>query len=78
MLAEGPEAKVREWFKEGEWNELKIVAKGEGVKLYLNGNLTVDYTEEQKDIPRDGIIGLQIHSGPPTEALYRNIQIREF
>ncbi|MEM7476309.1 MAG: DUF1080 domain-containing protein [Planctomycetota bacterium] len=77
MLAEGPADKVKEWFKDGQWNELKIVATGDSVKLYLNGNITVDYTEEDKDIGKSGIIGLQIHSGPPTEALYRNIRIRE-
>lgn len=77
MLAEGPEDKVTKWLKEGEWNELKILAKGNHVQLFLNGKLTVDYKEQDKDIPTRGIIGLQIHSGPPTEALYRKIRIRE-
>ena len=77
MLAEGPAEDVKKWTKEGEWNELKIIAKGAHIQLFLNGQLTVDYTEKDKDIDRRGIIGLQIHSGPPTEALYRNIRIKE-
>ena len=77
MLADAPAEKSMEWTKKGEWNELRIVAKGETIELYLNGNLSVDYTEKDPKIERTGIIGLQIHSGPPTEALYRRIQIKE-
>jgi hypothetical protein len=77
LLADAPAEKSMEWTKKGEWNELRIVAKGARIELYLNGNLSVDYTEKDPKIERSGIIGLQIHSGPPTEALYRNIQIKE-
>lgn len=77
LLADAPAEKSAGWTKKGEWNELRIVAKGDKIELYLNGNLSVDYTEKDPKIERSGIIGLQIHSGPPTEALYRNIQIKE-
>lgn len=77
MLAEGPADKLKKWVKEGEWNELRIKALGDRIQLFLNGHKTIDFTETDKDIPRTGIIGLQIHSGPPTEAWYRNIRIRD-
>lgn len=77
LLADAPPEKSAAWTKKGEWNELRIVAKGDKIELYLNGNLSVDYTEKDPAIERSGIIGLQIHSGPPTEALYRNIQIKD-
>ena len=77
MLAEGPAESVAKWTKEGDWNELFIVASGSKIKLFLNGNQTIDYVEEDASIAKRGIIGLQIHSGPPTEALYRNIRIKE-
>ncbi len=76
MLAEGPKEKLTGWVKDGEWNELRILAKGNRIQLFLNGHETVDYTEKDAEIPRRGVIGLQIHSGPPTEAWYRNIRIR--
>ncbi len=76
MLAEGPAESVAKWTKEGDWNELRVVCSGPKVRIYLNGNQTIDYTEEEASIARTGIIGLQIHSGPPTEALYRNIRIK--
>jgi hypothetical protein len=36
----------------------------------------VDYTEADPDIELTGIICLQIHSGPPAEIRYRNLEIR--
>ena len=62
--------------KKDDWNELRIVCKGHRIQIFVNGKQTVDYTEKEDGIPQTGIIGLQIHSGPPTECWYRNIQIR--
>lgn len=76
LLAEGDKAKVPDWLKKEDWNELTVRAEGDRVQLWLNGNLTVDYKETDDKIARTGIIGLQIHSGPPTEAWYRNIRIK--
>lgn len=76
MLAEGPADRLPKWVKEGEWNELWIRAVGDDIALFVNGHPTVQYTERDAEIARSGIIGLQIHSGPPTEAWYRKIRIR--
>lgn len=62
--------------KPGEWNDYSIHCAGKCVKLWLNGVPTVDYMEEDASIEQKGILGLQIHSGPPSEAWYRNIRIR--
>ena len=77
MLAEGPADSLPKWVKEGDWNELRVLAQADRIQIFLNGHPTIDYTEKDKDIARTGIIGLQIHSGPPTEAWYRKIRIRE-
>lgn len=76
MLVEGPADQLPKWVKEGEWNELWIRAIGDKIALFVNGHPTVEYTEQDTELSRSGIIGLQIHSGPPTEAWYRNIRIR--
>lgn len=77
MLAEAPKESLQQWVKTGDWNQLRIVTQGKRIQIFLNGHQTVDYTEADSAIPTTGIIGLQIHSGPPTEAWYRNIRIRE-
>jgi hypothetical protein len=77
MLAQAPQEKVNSWVKpRGEWNKLRVFAKGPVIKIWLNGKQTVDFTEPQKDIPLTGKLGLQIHGGPPLECHYRKIQIK--
>jgi hypothetical protein len=76
MLAEGDKEQVPSWLKKDDWNELTVRADKDRIKIWLNGHLTVDYTETDPAIAKTGIIGLQIHSGPPSEAWYRNIRIK--
>lgn len=60
-----------------DWNEYVIRCQGRRVQLWINGQQTVDYTEPDESIPQVGVIGLQIHGGPPSEAWYKDIQLRE-
>ena len=76
MLAEpGPEL-GKKLVKPDQWNAMRVICKGPRVQIFVNGERTVDYTEMDENIPQHGKIGLQIHSGKPSEAWYRNIRIR--
>jgi len=77
FLAEGDDEKTKRVFKPNDWNELVIRCEGSRTQIWLNDYQTVDYTEKEKDIAAKGIIGLQIHSGPPAEAWYKDIVIRD-
>ena len=77
MLAEPEAESTRKIVKTGDWNQMRIVCKADRIQIFLNGKKTVDYVEKDDKIPRAGVIGLQIHSGKPTEGWYRNIQIME-
>ncbi|OAI39375.1 hypothetical protein AYO40_05855 [Planctomycetaceae bacterium SCGC AG-212-D15] len=63
--------------KHNEWNDYVIRAEGPRIRLWLNGTVTVDYTEKDDKIERTGIIGLQIHGGAKAKALYKDIRIEE-
>jgi hypothetical protein len=63
--------------KRGDWNQYVIRCEGKRIRLSVNGLQTVDYTEPDETIPQHGIIGLQIHGGPPSEAWYKDITIEE-
>lgn len=77
MLAQAPQEQVNSWVKpKGEWNKLKIWTKGPSIKIWLNGQQTVDFKETQTNIPFTGFLGLQIHSGPPLECHYRKIELK--
>jgi len=59
------------------WNDYLIRCEGKRLRLWLNGVLTVDYTENDPKIPLKGYIGLQIHGGGKSEAQYKSITIEE-
>jgi ketosteroid isomerase-like protein len=61
--------------KRDDWNEYEIRAEGRRIRLAINGHQTVDYTEADETIEQKGCICLQIHSGPPSEAWYKDIAI---
>ncbi|MCE9532017.1 MAG: DUF1080 domain-containing protein [Planctomycetes bacterium] len=60
-----------------DWNEYTIRCEGPRIRLWLNGTLTVDYSEADEKIDRTGIIGLQIHGGAKSKVFYKDIRIEE-
>jgi len=76
VLAQPEPAQLTRILKPGDWNDYVIRCQGQRIQLWINGFQTVDYTEPDSHIEQTGIIGLQVHSGPPTEAWYRNITLR--
>ncbi len=56
------------FFKPNEWNRYEIRCEGKRIRLFINGTQTVDYTEPDPKIPLEGVIAVQIHGGPPSEA----------
>jgi hypothetical protein len=59
----------------GEWNDYEIRAEGQRIQLFLNGQQTVDYTEPDTSLPKEGLIGLQIHGGGKALVSYKDIVI---
>jgi hypothetical protein len=71
-----PEAKVLEKLvKHGDWNEYVIRCEGPRIRLWLNGTLTVDYTEKDDKIDHTGVIGLQVHGGAKAKVYYKSVTI---
>jgi len=77
VLAKADAGKVRAVLKRADWNDYEIRCEGRRIRLAINGLTTVDYTEPDETIEQAGLIGLQIHGGPPSEAWYRNLRIEE-
>lgn len=78
MLAQPDPKVIAEAVKLEDWNEYRIRCQGKRIQLWINGRQTVDYTEPDDKIEQRGLIGLQIHAGPPSEAWYKDITIEEF
>jgi hypothetical protein len=77
VLAQAPAEAVKKILKRDDWNEYVIRAEGKHIQLFINGLKTVDYMEEDAKIEDYGVIAVQIHSGPPSEAWYKDITIQE-
>jgi putative membrane-bound dehydrogenase-like protein len=69
LVKEGGEKFV----KENEWNDYIVEAVGPHVKIWINGNLVCDYDDPK--LSRRGVIGLQVHSGGPTDVRFKEIKL---
>ncbi|HXJ37803.1 MAG TPA: family 16 glycoside hydrolase, partial [Bryobacteraceae bacterium] len=60
------------------WNQYHIIARGPVMLQILNGHLisgTID--EDVKNFVPEGLVGFQMHVGPPFKVEYRNILYRK-
>ena len=62
------------WF---DFFERYVVPGIEGKIRFNEVVQTVDYTEPEENIEATGHIAVQIHGGPPSEAWYKDIRIKE-
>lgn len=76
LVAKSNIDEVNKVLRRGDWNQYEIRCEGKRIRAYINGLMTVDYTEPDDSIPQFGKIGLQIHGGGKTEVSYRNIWVQ--
>src|SRR5437764_1634749 len=63
--------------KAGEWNEYIITAKGNHLMQKLNGNVTVEITDnDTKKRMMEGILALQLHAGEPMLVQFKEITLK--
>lgn len=77
ILAAADKAVIAAVLKLDDWNDYTIRCEGPRIQLWINGRQTVDYTEPDDKIERSGIIGVQIHGGPPSEAWYKDLRLKK-
>lgn len=69
---------LRNNIKSESWNDCRIVAKGNRLQHYINGILMSDVTDNDKVNGKlKGLLGVQVHVGPPMKVEYRNIMIKQ-
>ena len=63
----------------GDWNAVHISARGNTLMHALNGRLmSVVIDDDEANRPVDGLIGVQVHVGPPMKVEYRNIRLKDW
>lgn len=74
----GDSAAIQASIKKEDWNEYRIVAKGNHVQHFINGLQTIDVTDEDPaNAPKEGLLALQIHAGPPMVVQFKNFKLVE-
>lgn len=70
-------AELLKHIRRQEWNDYRILADGSDILLQINGATFTEVSDYQKDMAASsGVIGLQIHPGPPMKVQFRNLRIR--
>jgi len=71
------EASGEPWFKLEEWHEYHLICAGNHLTLKVDDRLAADVIDnDPKQFAAQGILGLQLHSGPPTIAQFKDIQVK--
>jgi len=66
------------YIKSDGWNECHLVVQGNRMRHYINGVLMSDITDNDTlNRTSEGLIGVQVHVGPPMEVAFRNIRLKE-
>lgn len=73
LLSIADSAKVERLLRRNEWNDYEVRTQGRRIQIFLNGEQTVDYTEEDQNIPQSGHIAFQIHGGGKAVVAYKDI-----
>ena len=68
-------------FKDGAWNQYRVVAEGARIRIWINGQPIEDLRDEEVyKAHAQGFIGLQVHGvakgSGPYEVAWRNIRIK--
>lgn len=73
----GDGAELKGLIKGADWNDLHIIARGNTLIQVLNGRvMSMLIDDDTANRKLDGLIGIQVHLGPPMKMEVRNIRIK--
>jgi hypothetical protein len=60
------------------WNSCRLIIKGNRLQHFVNGTLMSDVTDNDPvNRKQEGLLGVQVHVGPPMKVEYRNILLKK-
>lgn len=77
LLAIADSIQIKRLLRPNDWNDYEIQTEGRHIRILLNGEQTISYTEEDLTIPQSGLIAFQIHGGGKAEVHYKDIILEE-
>jgi hypothetical protein len=74
----GKSEDIQAAIKKEDWNEYVVIAKGNHLQHFINGNQTIDVIDEDAvKGAKEGVLALQIHVGGPMTVQFKNVRIKE-
>jgi len=74
----GTAESLQEKIKSEDWNEIHLVVKGNRLQHYVNGVLMSDVTDnDAANRKMTGLLGVQVHVGPPMKVEFRNMRLKQ-
>lgn len=68
-----------EYYKPNSWNRFTVIARGTHILQRINGYPVVEFIDNSRDSRREGLLGLQVHSGRgPFLNEFKYIRIKPF
>lgn len=69
---------LKELIKSGDWNQLHVIARGNVLIHAVNGRvMSIVLDDDAEGRRSEGLLGLQLHAGPPMKVEFRNILLRK-
>ena len=73
----GDRAELQKKVLKEDWNQVHIIAKGNLMQHFTNGVLMSEVCDEDPEKRMmTGLLGVQVHVGPPMKIEYRNIRVK--
>ncbi len=72
----GDPAALQELIDLDGWNSFHVIARGNHYIHKINGQVMVDVIDNDPNAPTSGLLGLQVHRGPPMTVKFRNILLK--
>jgi hypothetical protein len=74
----GDKAELQAKVLKEDWNEVHIIAKGNLLQHFTNGVLMSEVRDEDPGKRKmTGLLGVQVHVGPPMKIEFRNIRLKK-
>ncbi|MDG1279163.1 MAG: DUF1080 domain-containing protein [Algoriphagus sp.] len=74
----GDRAELGAKIKKEDWNEIHLIVKGNVMQHFVNGILMSEvHDEDAKNRMMSGLLGVQVHVGPPMKVEYRKLMLKK-
>ncbi len=69
---------LKQWIKADDWNEYHLIVRGNVLIYILNGHVMSEVIDDDPVHRKmEGLIGVQVHVGPPMKVEYRNFLLKQ-